>query len=102
MEQEHEAALMHSLKKSWLRFLKLQERSREPGLSVLMFIEGTLIFAIIPLASVGMMPGFVLAAMFILFVLATLMVTSRSHWAAGVVLVAVLLIPNTRRCSPNR
>ena len=58
-----------------------------------MFIEGTLIFAIIPLASVGMMPEFVLAAMFILFVLATLMVTSRSHWAAGVVLVAVLLSP---------
>jgi voltage-gated potassium channel Kch len=84
---------MMTLKKSWVRFLKLQERSREPGLSVLMFIEGTLIFAIIPLASVGMMPGFVLAAMFILFVLATLMVTSRSHWAAGVVLVAVLLSP---------
>jgi hypothetical protein len=84
---------MMTLKKSWVRFLKLQERSREPGLSVLMFIEGTLIFAIIPLASVGMMPGFVLAAMFILFVLATLMVTSRSHWAAGVVLIAVLLSP---------
>jgi hypothetical protein len=45
-----------------------------------MVIEGTLIFVIIPLASVGMMPGFVLAAMFVLFVLATLMVTSRSHW----------------------
>jgi hypothetical protein len=84
---------MMTLKKSWIRFLKLQERSREPGLTALMFIEGTLIFAIIPLASVGMMPGFVLAAMFILFVLATLMVTSRSHWAAGVVLIAVLLSP---------
>jgi voltage-gated potassium channel Kch len=84
---------MMTLKKSWIRFLKLQERSREPGLSALMFIEGTLIFVIIPLASVGMMPGFVLAAMFILLVLATLVVTSRSHWAAGVVLIAVLLSP---------
>ena len=84
---------MMSLKKSWIHFLKLQERSREPGLSVLMFIEGTLIFVIIPLASVGMMPGFILAAMFILLVLATLVVTSRSRWAAGVVLIAVLLTP---------
>jgi hypothetical protein len=84
---------MMTLKKSWIHFLKLQERSREPGLSVLMFIEGTLIFVIIPLASVGMMPGFVLAAMFILFVLATLVVTSRSRWAAGVVAIAVLLSP---------
>jgi len=33
-------------------FSSLQERSREPGLSVLMFIEGMLIFVIIPLASV--------------------------------------------------
>jgi hypothetical protein len=84
---------MRSLKKSWIHFLKLQERSREPGLSVLMFIEGTLIFVIIPLASVGMMPGFVLAAMFILLVLATLVVTSRSRWAAGVVAIAALLSP---------
>ena len=84
---------MRSLKKSWIRFLKLQERSREPGLTALMLIEATLIFVIIPLASVGMMPEFILAAMFILFVLATLLVTSRSHWAAGVVLIAVLLSP---------
>jgi hypothetical protein len=93
MRQQREAALMRSLKKSWIRFLKLQERSREAGLTALMFIEGTLIFVIIPLAGVGMMPEFVLTAMFILFVLATLMVTSRSHWAAGVVLIAVLLSP---------
>ena len=84
---------MRSLKKSWIRFLKLQERSREPGLTALMLIEGTLIFVIIPLASVGMMPGFALAAMFILFVLATLVVTSRSRFAAAVVLLAVVLIP---------
>jgi len=65
---------MRSLKKSWIRFLKWQERSREPGLTALMLIEGTLIFGIIPLASVGMMP-------------------TRSHWAAGVVAIAVLLSP---------
>jgi len=84
---------MRSLKKSWIRFLKLQERSREPGLTALMLIEGILIFLIIPLAGVGMMPEFILPGMFILFVLATLVVTSRSHWAAGVVLIAVLLSP---------
>jgi voltage-gated potassium channel Kch len=93
MRQRREALLMRSLKKSWIRFLKWQERSREPGLTALMFIEGTLIFIIIPLSGVGMVPGFVLPAMFILFVLATLVVTSRSHWAAGVMLIAVLLSP---------
>ena len=84
---------MRSLKRSWIRFLRWQERSREPGLSALMFIEGTLIFAIIPLASVGLMPQFILATMFVLFVFATLVVTSRSRWAAGVVAIAVLLSP---------
>jgi hypothetical protein len=93
MLQRHEAALMRSLKKSWIRFLKWQERSREPGLSALLLIEGTLIFVIIPLASVGLMPAFVLPAMFILFVLATLVVTSRSRFAAAVVLLAVVLSP---------
>jgi hypothetical protein len=91
--QQREVALMRSLRKSWIRFLKWQERSREPGLTALMLIEGTLIFGIIPLASVGMMPTFILTAMFILFVFATLVVTSRSHWAAGVVAIAVLLSP---------
>jgi hypothetical protein len=91
MEQQREAALMRSLKKSWIRFLKLQERSREPGLTALLLIEGTWIFLIIPLASVGMMPRFALPAMFLLFVLATLVVTSRSRFAAAVVLFAVVL-----------
>ena len=76
---------MRPLKKSWIRFLKWQERSREPGLSALLVIEVTLIFLIIPLASIGKMPDFVLPAMFILFVLATLVVTSRSRFAAAVV-----------------
>jgi hypothetical protein len=93
MEQQREAVRMRSLKKSWIRFLKWQERSREPGLSALLLIEVTLIFLIIPLASIGRMPDFVLPAMFILFVLATLVVTSRSRFAAAVVVIAVVLSP---------
>jgi hypothetical protein len=72
MPQQREAAPMSSLKKSWIRFLKWQERSREPGLSALLLIEVMLIFVVIPLASIGRMPDFVSPAMFILFVLATL------------------------------
>ena len=50
--QQREVALMRSLRKSWIRFLKWQERSREPGLTALMLIEGTLIFGIIPLGDI--------------------------------------------------
>jgi hypothetical protein len=84
---------MKVLKKSWIRFLKWQERSREPGLTALLVIEGSLIFIIVPLASVGMVPTLVLPVMFVLFVLATLVVTSRSHVAAGIVVIAVVLSP---------
>jgi hypothetical protein len=84
---------MKHLKTLWRRFLKWQARTREPGLTALLLIEGTLIFLVIPLAGMGVLPSFVLAAMFILFVLATLVVTSRSHLAAGIVLIAVLLSP---------
>ncbi len=84
---------MRSFKKSWIRFLKWQERSREPGLSALLLIEVALIFVIIPLAGIGKMPDFVLPSMFILFVLATLVVTSRSRFAAAVVVIAVVLSP---------
>jgi len=93
MPQQREAAPMRSLKKSWIHFLKWQERSREPGLSALLLIEVMLIFVVIPLASIGRMPDFVLPAMFILFVLATLVVTSRSRFAAAVVVIAVVLSP---------
>jgi hypothetical protein len=86
-------ASMKALRKSWIRFLRLQESSREPGLTALMFIEGLLLFLIIPLASVGLMPPYVATGMFILFVAATLMVTSRSRWAAALVAVAVVLTP---------
>ena len=75
------------------RFIKWQERTREPGLTALLVIEATLLFVATPLASIGWLPGFVLPAMFILFVLATLVVTSRSHLAAGAVLISVILSP---------
>lgn len=89
--------LMPAAKKSfsayYRRFLKWQEHTREPGLSALLVIEAMLLFVATPLAGIGWLPGFVLPAMFILFVLATLVVTSRSHLAAGVVLVSVVLSP---------
>jgi hypothetical protein len=75
------------------RFLKWQEHTREPGLSALLVIEATLLFVATPLTGIGWLPGFVLPAMFILFVLATLVVTSRSHFAAGIVLISVVLSP---------
>jgi hypothetical protein len=84
---------MKTLKAYWGHFLKWQARTREPGLSALLVIEGTLIFLVIPLSGMGVLPQLVLPAMFILLVLATLVVTSRSHLAAGVVLIAVLLSP---------
>jgi hypothetical protein len=86
---------LKTLKRYWGHFLKWQEHTREPGLTALLLIEGALIFVAIPLAGMGLLPGFVLPAMFILFVLATLVVTSRSHLAAFVVFIAVLLSPAT-------
>jgi hypothetical protein len=73
------------------RFREFQERSREPGLTALFIIEVALIFLAIPLTGMGLLPDFVLPAMFLVLVLAILVVTSRSHFAAGVVLVAVAL-----------
>jgi hypothetical protein len=82
-----------TFKAYWARFLRWQERTREPGLTALLLIEGALIFLAIPLGGMGLLPEFVLPGMFILFVLATLVVTSRSHFAAFVVFIAVLLSP---------
>lgn len=75
------------------RITKWQERTREPGLTALLVIEGTLLFIATPLAGIGWLPEFALPAMFILFVLATLLVTSRSRVAAALVLVSVVLSP---------
>jgi Ion channel len=75
------------------RFLQWQERTREPGLTALLIIEATLLFVATPFAGIGWLPGYIQPAMFILFVLATLVVTSRSHIAAAFVLVSVILSP---------
>jgi len=77
----------------WGRFLRWQERSREPGLTALLLVEGTLIFIGIPLGGMGLLPPLVLPALFVLFVLVILVVTSRSHLAAFLVFIAVLLSP---------
>lgn len=74
-------------------FVRWREASREPGLTALLIVEVSLIFIATPLAGMGLMPAFVLPAMFILLVLATLVVTSRSHLAVFVVLIAVALSP---------
>jgi hypothetical protein len=81
----------HSFSRHYHHFIKWQERTREPGLTALLFIEGALLFVATPLAGIGWLPNFVLPATFILFVLATLVVTSRSHFAAAVVAVSVIV-----------
>jgi hypothetical protein len=73
------------------RCRKWQERTREPGLSGLLIIEGALLFVVTPFVGIGWLPAAFAPAMFILFVLATLVVTSRSHVAAGLVAVSVIL-----------
>jgi hypothetical protein len=75
------------------RLKGFQERSREPGLTALLIVEVSLIFLAVPLAGMGVIPELIVPAMFVLLVIATLVVTSRSHFAAGVVLVAVVLSP---------
>ncbi len=75
------------------RFKRFQERSREPGLTALLIVQVALIFLIIPLASMGLIPELAVPAMFVLLVIATLVVTSRSRIAVWAVLIAVLLSP---------
>src|SRR5277367_4023739 len=88
---------MHSsaktLKKMRGHFGKWQELSREPGLTALLLIEGLLIFLVIPLTGMGMLPGYVLLIVFLLLVTATLVVTSRSHWVTGIVVISVAMSP---------
>lgn len=82
-----------SLRHFGARLQKWQERSREPGLTALLIVEGSLIFVAVPLAGMGVIPEMVVPALFVLLVIAILAVTSRSHVAAGLVIVAVLLSP---------
>jgi hypothetical protein len=80
--------------KVFRRYMRmLRERTREPGLTALLIIEASLIFLVIPLSGMGVIPEFVLPVMFVLLVIATLVVTLRSNFAAIAVLVAVALSP---------
>jgi hypothetical protein len=82
-----------SIKTLYRHYRKFQERSREPGLTALLIVEVLLIFLAIPLGGMGVIPEIVVPAMFVVLVVATLVVTSRSHYASGVVLIAVILSP---------
>jgi len=84
------SAVQHACR-HYQHFIKWQERTREPGLTALLFIEGALLFVVTPFAGMGWLPNFMLPAMFILFVLSTLIVTSRSHFAAAIVFVSFIL-----------
>lgn len=87
----HMKSTARSFGRYYQHFLKWQQRAREPGLTALLLIESMLLFVATPLAGLGWLPDFVLPAMFILFVLATLVVTSRSHLAAAIVAVSIIL-----------
>lgn len=82
-----------SIKALYVRYRKFQETSREPGLTALVIVEGALIFLVIPLVGMGVIPEMVLPVMFAVLVIATLVVTSRSHYVTYFVLVAVALSP---------
>ena len=82
-----------SIKTLYRRYRRFQERSREPGLTALLILQVLLIFLAIPLGGMGVIPELVVPVMFALLVVATLVVTSRSHFASGVVLIAVILSP---------
>lgn len=66
---------------------------REPGLTALVIVETLLILLVIPLSAMGILPDFVLPAMFIVLVLAILTVTWHSPVAAIAVLGAGALSP---------
>jgi len=87
------AGVMKTLRQFGARLQKWQESAREPGLTALLIIEVSLIFVAVPLAGMGVIPEMVVPALFVLLVIAILAVTSRSHVAAGLVLVAVALSP---------
>ena len=75
------------------RVKEWHEVSREPGLTALLIIEASMIFLVIPLTGMGVLPEFVLPAMFIVLVISILVVTWHSHVAAIAVTAAVVLSP---------
>jgi hypothetical protein len=85
------AAMAKTFQALYHRFRKWQEQTREPGLSALLVIEASFLFVATPLASMGWLPQFVPPATFVLYVLATLVVTSRSHLAGGIIVVSAIL-----------
>jgi hypothetical protein len=75
------------------RIKEWHEVTREPGLTALLIIEALLIFIVVPLTGMGVLPEFILPAMFILLVISILVVTWHSHIAAIAVTTAVVLSP---------
>jgi hypothetical protein len=69
------------------------EQSRDPGLTVVLILEASLIFLVAPLSGMGVLPTLVLPVMFVLLVFAILAVTWHSHIATIAVLIAVVLSP---------
>ncbi len=67
------------------------ESSREPGLTALLVLETALIFLIVPLTGMGVLPQWVLQAVFAALVIAVLAVTWHSHIATVAVLISVAL-----------
>jgi hypothetical protein len=74
-------------------FYRWQDKTREPGLTALLVVQVLLIFVAIPLTGMGVLSSYLVPTLLVLFVVATLIVTSRSHFAARVVLLSVLLSP---------
>lgn len=80
--------------KNWRSQLKYwHELVREPGLTVLVIVEAALIFLVIPLSGMGVLPGLVLPAMFLILLFAIMAVTWHSRVATIAVLIAVVLSP---------
>ena len=80
--------------KNWRGQLKYwHELAREPGLTVLVIVEAALIFLVIPLSGMGVLPGLVLPAMFLILLFAIMAVTWHSRVATVAVLIAVVLSP---------
>ena len=75
------------------RFAEFRERTREAGLTALLVIQVVLIFIAAPLIGMGVLPQILMPIAFAVFVLAILVVTSRSYAVSALVLIAVVLSP---------
>lgn len=85
---------MHSrIKVAHQHFLIFQEQTRERGLTALLIIQVVLIFIAAPLISMGVLPQILMPIAFAVFVVAILVVTSRSYVVSALVLIAVILSP---------